>query len=66
MKIYYDKENDACAVYFGKDDTAFIYQTEEGMEIHSCKGGEPKIIKKQLLFSLDEGEDKDVTDESTH
>ena len=50
MIIYYDKEHDACAVKFSKDDSLFIYYEDDGIEIHSCKGGKPKIVNKQLLF----------------
>ena len=54
MKIFYDSENGACAVLFDKEDVAFIYYTEEGLEIHSCNGGKPVIEDKQLLFNIKE------------
>ncbi len=54
MEVYYDAEHKACAVKFDKDDTVFIYQGDNGIEMHSCKGGKPKMLKRQLLFSLDE------------
>lgn len=54
MKVFYDKEHDACMVLFEKSDCVFIYQTDEGLEIHSCKGGKPEIIERQLLFGLEE------------
>ena len=50
MKVYYDEKHGACAVEFDRDDTIFIYSAGK-IEIHSCKGGRPKLIKKQLLFS---------------
>jgi len=56
MRVYYDKEHGACAVKFDKDDTIFIYQNEDGIEVHSCKGGKPVIEEKQLLFDIDEEE----------
>ncbi len=56
MKVIYDPEHKACAVRFDKDDTLFIYQDEGGVEIHSCKGGKPQMVKEQLLFELDEEE----------
>ncbi len=54
MKIYYDPEHDACAVEFDKDD-ALITSIHRGkIFIESCKGGKPRIIKKQLMFSIEE------------
>ena len=55
MKVYYDKEHDACAVEFDKDDTIFMDTADGGgIYIDSCKGGKPEIIKKQLRFKLDD------------
>ncbi len=54
MKVYYDSEHNACAVKFEKEDVVFIYNEEDGLEIHSSDGGKPEIIEKQLLFSVEE------------
>jgi len=55
MKVYYDKEHDACAVEFDKEDGMSINVSEDGgIWIDSFKGGKPEIIERQLRFSLDE------------
>ncbi len=56
MKVYYDKEHDACAVEFDKDDTIFMSTEDGAIEISSCNGGKPEFIEKQLLFSVEEGD----------
>ncbi len=56
MKVYYDKEHDACAVEFDKDDTIFMSTDDGVIEISSCNGGKPEFIEKQLLFSVEEGD----------
>lgn len=55
MKVYYDKKHNTCAVEFDKDDTVIIDTADDGgIYISSCKGGKPEIIKKQLLFELND------------
>ncbi len=54
MKVYYDSKHNDCAVEFDRDDTIYMSTVEGKMFIHSCKGGKPKIIEKQLLFEMDE------------
>ncbi|KKM92438.1 hypothetical protein LCGC14_1218590 [marine sediment metagenome] len=56
MKVYYDKEHDACAVEFDKDDTIFMNTEDGAIEISSCKGGKPEFIEKQLLFPIKESD----------
>ncbi len=58
MKILYDEEHDACAVVFSKDDTVFSYQTDEGLEMHSCEGGKPEWVNTQLRYPWDWDENK--------
>jgi len=57
MKVLYDPVYKACAVEFDDDDTIFLNLRDGKIRINSCKGGKPKIVKTQLLFSF---EDRDA------
>ncbi len=54
MKVYYDKEHESYAVFFDKDDTFFAYYKDDGIEIHSCKGGKPEWTEKQLKCRIED------------
>jgi hypothetical protein len=54
MKVIYDPEHKACAVRFDKEDSIYMYQDEDGLEIHSCKGGKPEMVEELLLFDIED------------
>jgi len=58
MRVYYDKEHDACAVGFDKNDTVIFDVDDKEIHISSCNGGKPEMIERKLLFEIEELEEK--------